>query len=90
MGDNTIKALGCVRGKYFTFTTDDDLWIDKEKIEKQVNFLEQNPQINMVYTNASSISYNGAELTKFDSVYKEEKGITEIIQSSNLLPGNVK
>lgn len=88
MGGNTIKALGCVRGKYFTFTADDDIWIDKEKLKKQVNFLEQNPQINIVYTNASSISYNGTELTKFDSVYKEEKGITEIIQSSNLLPGN--
>jgi len=89
MGGNTRRALSYIRGTYFTFTPDDDVWIDVKKLEKQVQILDMNPDINIVYTNAESIDYEGKILDPFDSIYHSEEGKRfERLCSSELLPGN--
>ncbi|MDA9364728.1 glycosyltransferase family 2 protein [Flavobacteriaceae bacterium] len=88
MGGSTRRALSFVQGKFFTFTPDDDIWIDSKKLEKQVNILEENPEINIVYSNAESISQEGKPLLEFGSVYPSSKeSFFEIINSIELLPG---
>jgi len=50
-------------GEYVAILDSDDLFAP-DKIEKQVYFLEQNPQFGLVYSNCISIDENGGELHK--------------------------
>lgn len=86
MGGNTIKALSFVSGEFLTFTPDDDVWVDKDKLNKQVYFLSQNKSINLVYTNAMSIDYDGNQLDNFASVYLDKD--YDVLNAEELLPGN--
>lgn len=38
------------RGKYIALCEGDDYWIDENKLQMQVNFLEKNPEYGMCYT----------------------------------------
>ncbi|MFW8602421.1 hypothetical protein ACOHYD_13190, partial [Desulfobacterota bacterium M19] len=53
------------------------------------NFLKSNPKINIVYSNAISIDYEGHELTEFTSIYKgEKKQKSTLLKATELLSGN--
>lgn len=89
MGGNTQKALNMVKGEFFTFTPDDDVWIEPQKLEKQVGFLIEHSEIGIVYSNASSIDYDGNTLDEFHSVYNSPSQNTfEVLSSTELLPGH--
>ncbi len=51
-------ALSHAKGDYITFLDSDDLYY-KEKIEKQVYFLEKNKNFSMVYTSADCMDVHG-------------------------------
>jgi len=54
---NYIKSIEAGTGKYIADCDGDDYWIDEYKLQKQVDFLEANPDYVMVFTN-SLIRYN--------------------------------
>lgn len=53
------------RGKYIALCEGDDYWIDENKLQMQVDFLENNPEYGMCYTNFN-IYYQNKKKFEFD------------------------
>jgi len=52
------RALATARGKYIAFLDSDDTYL-RDKLERQVNFMEAHPEIGMIYTSAKCIDAEG-------------------------------
>ncbi len=49
---NSVKVYESAEGKYIAQCDGDDYWIDEKKLQKQVDFLENNPDYVMCFTNS--------------------------------------
>mgnify|MGYP000542390383 CR=1 FL=1 len=50
LGEARVQATGMAKGEYFAFLDVDDIWTDKEKLEKQIAlFIEEGSIIGLVY-----------------------------------------
>lgn len=47
---NAFIVIPKAKGKYIAFLEADDYWIDKHKLQYQIDFLERNPQVSMCFT----------------------------------------
>lgn len=68
------------KGKYVAYCDGDDYWTDKNKLQKQVDFLERNPEYTLclhnfefLYENSGKIK--SADCGKLDSDFRTEKFI---------------
>lgn len=64
--DVTNILLKEARGKYLAFCEGDDYWIDKNKLQKQVDFLQQNKSY-------SAVVHNTITVNEFNKVFIEEQ-----------------
>lgn len=66
-GDGVISGIinPILRGKYVAYCEGDDYWIDENKLQKQVDFLEANPDYGLCYTNFNFYHQNTGE-TEYD------------------------
>lgn len=62
------------RGKYIALCEGDDYWTDPYKLQKQVDFLEANPEYSMCYTNI--LRYNQKKDFFDDWILSDENVIT--------------
>lgn len=46
------------KGKYLAFCEGDDYWVDSKKLQKQIDFLENNPEYSAVYHNVFIVNEN--------------------------------
>lgn len=69
---NLNKGISLARGEYIARLDDDDLWIDARKIEKQVNFLENNKGYVLVGGGVVKINKAGKEVIKYLLLEKDE------------------
>ncbi len=59
------KGLSMAKGDYIARIDSDDIWCDKDKLQKQFDFLEKNPDYALVGTAMETINENGKPLAKF-------------------------
>jgi len=59
------KGLRETKGKYIARIDDDDEWIDKDKLKKQFEFLEKNPDYVLVGTGVVVVDENRKELFRY-------------------------
>jgi glycosyltransferase involved in cell wall biosynthesis len=53
------------KGKYIAILADDDSWISKDKLERQVEFLDKHKDYILVGTNSIAIDKTGKEIARF-------------------------
>ncbi len=60
------KAISRAKGKYIARLDDDDIWIDSQKLEKQINFLESHPDYVLIGSGIIVIKEkDDSEITRF-------------------------
>lgn len=72
-----------LKGKYVAFCEGDDYWIDENKLQMQVDFLEANPEYGMCYTKA--ISYI-QKTKKYESVFGGPSVTFDDLVKKNIVP----
>jgi len=82
---NRNKALSLAIGKYIAILDSDDTWIDKEKLQKQFDFLENNPDYVLIGSNIKVVDEN-ENLIKETDFATEDKNIREKILITNQIP----
>lgn len=79
MTPNFLFALNQCKGEFVAMCEGDDYWITKDKLQKQVDILESNKQVGLVYTGVKHFNQNTAKFIEIAPRYVERQ--EEIIPS---------
>jgi glycosyltransferase involved in cell wall biosynthesis len=60
MVENSIYTLKKATGEYIAYCEGDDYWIDEFKLQKQVDFLNENKSYSSCFTNVNTLLYDGS------------------------------
>ena len=73
------------KGKYIAICEGDDYWIDENKLQMQVDFLENNPEYGMCYTKAKQYIQSKQKFNK-KSVGDAFDGFEDLLKNGNRIP----
>ncbi len=76
------RGLVAGRGEYVARIDDDDEWADKDKLKKQVEFLDSNPEHGIVGTGIIEADENGAEIFRYRQPLRDEDVRRKILKQN--------
>lgn len=85
LNQNFLRTFRACQGEYIAYLEGDDSWITSDKLQKQVNILEENPDVVLVHTNCKvwDVKHNtiSDHLIQYEGVCVREKqsGISGVI-----------
>lgn len=71
--DNVFKTYQACNGEYIALLEGDDYWIDDNKLQKQVDFLDNNKDYSSCFSRVKVIYENNKELSSFLPLKELEK-----------------
>lgn len=88
---NLLNTLGLCHGKYIALLDGDDYWIDPNKLQKQIEFLEQHEEYSFAFHNVymddnNSGNSEAVRKTFLPSSFSEEVGLDELLLIRNFVP----
>ena len=87
--DNGDDLRSRCRGKYVIALEGDDFWIDDEKLQKQVLFLELHPEYIAVAHNCTVVDNDGNPINEYPYPECKEKDYTMNMFLQGILPGQL-
>lgn len=85
MMQNFLFALGQCRGKYIALLEGDDYWTDNQKLQKQVDALESNPDISMCFHKTYDLLQSGKVVAPMSTFHAEQ---VQIFKLEDIAQGN--
>ncbi|WP_425638984.1 glycosyltransferase family 2 protein [Algoriphagus yeomjeoni] len=79
---NFLENLKAARGKFICLCDGDDYWIDNEKLQKQYQFLNENPEVSLVY---SSYIHQRQNLSSFVEAVQDRIFEPEVLKTIHYL-----
>lgn len=76
---NYMRTIAACDGKYIAICDGDDYWIDKYKLQKQVDFLDKNPDYSIVYTAVKRLYEDGNIMDYTYKLNKKELDFDDLI-----------
>ena len=84
-GSHHKKIDTAIKGKYIALCEGDDYWIDENKLQMQVDFLENNPEYGMCYTKAKPYNQSMQKFNK-KSIGADFDGFEDLLKNGNRIP----
>jgi len=87
---NNVYTLSKCRGKYIALLDGDDFWISDEKIQRQVDFLDNNPNFVLCFHDAMIFNQDGRYDSRTCCGPKQKKtvSLTDIICDTHIPTGS--
>ncbi len=82
---NFINLLKNAKGKYIALCEGDDYWTDPHKLQKQVNFLEQNAKFVICHHNVKIIYENSKKKSRLSNTNQKEISTIEDLFKKNFI-----
>lgn len=81
---NYIRTIKECDGKYIAICDGDDYWTDDYKLQKQVDFLENNPEFSIVYTRIELLFKDGSTKKWFPITDKIDTQFEDLVFSNHI------
>jgi glycosyltransferase involved in cell wall biosynthesis len=73
---NSLYNLFSSRGEFIAYCDGDDIWTDEYKLQKQVDYLKDNPETSFTYHEVKLIDENGLFISKKEDIEISERDFT--------------
>lgn len=70
---NCVRTLEACRGEYIAFCEGDDYWTDPEKLQRQVDLMDGNPQMALCHHEVDYVSYEGGQRVRLKAFPPESQ-----------------